>query len=407
MSRTDTAPGYAVIDVETTGLRPARHDRVIEIGIVHLDPAGRITGEWATLVNPERDLGPQHIHGITAADIRHAPTFDQIAGDIADLLRGRVITAHNLQFDVRFIRYEFDRAGITTPLSHDLGICTMTWATQFLPGAPRNLAGCCATAGIPLDGHHEALSDARAAAELLRLYLGRTERPVPWHDLLLPATLADWPGINTTGTPWVRRGVSAERDAHFLARIVDRLPRVPHPRAADAYLALLDQALLDRHISATEADALVGLAADLGLHRADVERLHRDYVTALAQAALADGVVTEEERHELYIIATLLGLSIESADEALSAPPPQAPPELPRFRLTSGDMVVFTGEMDGERDQWESRARQAGYVPHPNITKKVKLLIAADPDSLSSKARKARTYGIPIITPDAFSRMLS
>lgn len=46
-----------------------------------------------------------------------------------------------------------------------------------------------------------------------------------------------------------------------------------------------------------------------------------------------------------------------------------------------------------------------GYVPHPNVTKKVRLLVAADPDTLSGKARKARAYGVPIVTPKAFSRM--
>ncbi|WP_449060555.1 exonuclease domain-containing protein [Planomonospora algeriensis] len=52
------SPGYAVIDVETTGLHPALHDRVIEIGIVHLDPAGHVTGEWSTLLNPGRTSAP-------------------------------------------------------------------------------------------------------------------------------------------------------------------------------------------------------------------------------------------------------------------------------------------------------------------------------------------------------------
>jgi DNA polymerase-3 subunit epsilon len=36
----------------------------------------------------------------------------------------------------------------------------------------------------------------------------------------------------------------------------------------------------------------------------------------------------------------------------------------------------------------------------------VKLLVAADPDTLSGKGRKARDYGIPVITEDAFAGML-
>ncbi|WP_433090310.1 hypothetical protein ACQP1P_40185 [Dactylosporangium sp. CA-052675] len=48
---------------------------MVEIAIVHVDSRGDVESEWCTLVNPERDLGPQHIHGITAAEARVAPRF--------------------------------------------------------------------------------------------------------------------------------------------------------------------------------------------------------------------------------------------------------------------------------------------------------------------------------------------
>ena len=67
------ADGYAVVDVETTGLRPSWSDRVVEIGVVHLDSAGAVTGEWSTLVNPGRDLGPQQLHRSGGA---HPPCSD-------------------------------------------------------------------------------------------------------------------------------------------------------------------------------------------------------------------------------------------------------------------------------------------------------------------------------------------
>ncbi|WP_211591411.1 exonuclease domain-containing protein [Microbispora sp. H10836] len=398
--------GYAVIDVETTGLRPSWHDRIIEIGIVHVAFDGQVTGEWSTLVNPERDLGPQHIHGITASDVRHAPTFEEIAGAAVALLQGRVPVAHNLLFDANFLQYEFARIGVESPRLHDVGVCTMAEARRFLPGAPRNLVGCCAVADIQLDGHHDALIDAHAAAQLLRRYLELCHPDFPWPAALKAAADVTWPSISGTDAVWVRRGVSAERETHFLARILDRLPQAAQATQADSYLALLDQVLLDHRISAAEADALVDLATTLGLYRADLDRLHRDYLTAIARAALADGVVSEAERQELDLVATLLHLPLGAVDDALTdaAGTPGAPTT--RFELPPGALVVFTGEMDDGREAWEQRARQAGYLPHPSVTKKVSLLVAADPDTLSGKARKARAYGIPIVTPDAFARML-
>jgi hypothetical protein len=56
---------YAVIDVETTGLRTSWHDRIIELAVVLVDEHGRVRDEWCSLINPDRDLGLQQIHGIT------------------------------------------------------------------------------------------------------------------------------------------------------------------------------------------------------------------------------------------------------------------------------------------------------------------------------------------------------
>ena len=50
--------GYTVIDVETTGFSPRQHDRIVEIAAVYVSETGQIEGEWATLVNPGRDVGP-------------------------------------------------------------------------------------------------------------------------------------------------------------------------------------------------------------------------------------------------------------------------------------------------------------------------------------------------------------
>ena len=75
--------GFAVINLETTGLFPGGHDRVVEIGIVDLDPSLRLVAEWTTSVNPCRDIGPTNIHGITASEVIDAAVFAEIVGDVA------------------------------------------------------------------------------------------------------------------------------------------------------------------------------------------------------------------------------------------------------------------------------------------------------------------------------------
>lgn len=272
-----------------------------------------------------------------------------------------------------------------------------------------------------MDGHHDALFDARSAAKLLSLYVRKAGRPEPWARLLHDAANRLWPPSASGPVECVRRGVSAIRDRHFLARIVDRLPRVPQPPQADTYLALLDRALLDRHISATEADALVEIAASVGLDRTILDGLHRNYIAELATAAWMDGVVTAEEERDLTLVSELLGLSREDAEAALNAAETAADAAAPttearavtredpswgRFALRRNDLVVFTGQMDLPRETWEQRAYDAGLRTHRSVTRQVRLVVSADPDSLSGKARQARDYGIPIVGCEAFERML-
>src|SRR5690606_42030782 len=102
VGQTVRVPGFAVVDLETTGFSPRLGDRVAEVAVVLVDDAGRVEDEWCTLVNPERDLGPQHVHGIAAADVALAPTFDLVAPALLHLLAGRVLVAHNAAVDTRF-----------------------------------------------------------------------------------------------------------------------------------------------------------------------------------------------------------------------------------------------------------------------------------------------------------------
>jgi DNA polymerase-3 subunit epsilon len=394
--------------VETTGLHPGWHHRVAEVAVVQLDLNGRVVGEWCTLVNPERDLGPQHIHGITAAEARRSPRFDEIAGDLFTRLAGNLIVGHNVSFDIRFLAAEFARLGMTVPLDDTISLCTMSLSSRYLTSTARSLAMCCAAAGIQLDNAHSALHDARATAALMAHFLQAAGRPEPWRNQW-QAALRKWPGMPAPSGREVRRGKGTTR-SHFLARLIDGLPRVPHPPRANEYLAVLDRALLDRHLSATEQDELVAVAQDLGLSRGDTHQLHRRYLLALAERAWADGLVTDVERHDLRQVTMLLALPEDEVDLALAATrvtTGRDTPVLGDFQLRSGDCVVFTGQMTLPREVWTERAIEAGLGVHNNVTKTTKLVVAADPDSLSGKAKKAHTYRIPVVAEHAFASFLA
>jgi DNA polymerase III epsilon subunit family exonuclease len=160
---------FAVIDVETTGLRP-RHDRVIEIAVVRCASDGQPISEWSTLVDPGRDPGPTRVHGIAASDLIGAPTFTDALAALRSHLEGAVIVAHNLSFDAAFIAHEFRRSGAEP--HRGLGLCTLELARTTLSGEEGySLAACARALGIAQPLAHRALADTRVTAGVLQALL--------------------------------------------------------------------------------------------------------------------------------------------------------------------------------------------------------------------------------------------
>lgn len=405
-------PGYAVIDLETTGFSPAKHHRVVEIGVVRVSPSGVIEGEWSTLVNPGRDIGNSHIHGITATDIVSAPSFRDITPTLIQDLVGRTVVAHNASFDLRFLEAELQRAGLSLEQLPLRGLCTMQWSSVFLESPSRRLEDCCTSCGIQLSGAHSALGDAHATAQLLGHYLSLLDGSpqLPWQDDIDHSHVYPWPTITTVSTASLLERDTARRARPdtWLDRIISRMPRSADVRA-DSYLATLERALIDGVLAEHEKDELVEVATGLGLTRDQVLDLHSTYLVAMAGVALADHIVTPAEREDLDRVARMLGLRPTDVDSALSTAQSGAGTvslvESATIALEPGDRVVFTGAMKRDRSSWEEFARSRGYVPG-TVTKSTRLVVAADPNSQSGKAAKARSYGIPIITEEAFAHLV-
>ena len=193
----DRRPGFAVVDLETTGFSPYS-ERIVEVAVVVLDADGAELDAFCTLLDPERDPGPTHVHGITSEMLVGAPTFGEVHPYLVGLLSGRVVVGHNVdRFDLAFLLAECRRlggdelvpAGVTT-----LDTLRVAQAFVDLPGKAR-LVDCCDHYRLSWDDHHSALGDARVTAELLgamRGELGDDVVGVP--DLLIEAGGRSWPG---------------------------------------------------------------------------------------------------------------------------------------------------------------------------------------------------------------------
>lgn len=160
---------FAVVDLETTGGTP-ENGRVTEIGIVLLDDF-EVVGTYQTLLDPGMPIQPfvQKLTGITDEMINGQPQFSAVAEEVAELLKGRIFVAHNVQFDSKFLRAELRRCCIKMDPPR---LCTVKLTRRFFPGLPSySLHNLIMSLELPDFNHHRALADAMAAAELLKLCL--------------------------------------------------------------------------------------------------------------------------------------------------------------------------------------------------------------------------------------------
>lgn len=382
--------GYTVIDLETTGLSPQRSDRIVELGVVYVSSTGQIQDEWGTLINPQRDMGATEIHGIKASDVLEAPTFAEVAPYLMRALAGRVIVAHNARFDLAFLEAEFRRLGAQMGPNPPC-VCTMEWSARYVSGSSRKLGACCAAAGLQVTSAHSALGDAHAVAELLSFFLQKSHGRPGWQQTLVDAPRHGWPTY-TGAMPKIHM---CPRQAHepppdsWLDRVTSTMPRIENP-ATEAYVDVLERALLDGYLSAHEKRDLVEVARQFGLQRHDLAAIHTAYFKALATIAWADDVVTLDEQMQLSQVAAALGIPMHEPRRSLKRLRARRPHSNCRI-CNSREEIEWSspGELSMPRDSWVERIAVLGMT-HGTITKATRVVVAADPDSLSGKQKDAR-----------------
>jgi DNA polymerase-3 subunit epsilon len=171
---------WIAFDLETTGL-VAEIDRVVEIGAVRFDAAGRELGRFERLVNPERPMSPaaEAIHGISDADLAGAATARSVLAEFVAFIGDRPtapLLAHNAAFDARFLGQELERAGLPAP-GHPV-IDTLALARRRIPELSNHrLDTLAALLDLNVSDRHRALADGLRVKGLW-IALGGPSEPV-------------------------------------------------------------------------------------------------------------------------------------------------------------------------------------------------------------------------------------
>lgn len=189
------------IDTETTGLDPhnlTEPDRIMEVAAVEfkLDAGLRILSvkPYHQLIHPERLIPRKatQVTGITDDHVKDAPRFVERATEVRRLMQDAIIVAHNLPFDLGFLRMELERAGLSWPRTR-VEIDTLTLSQRRMSELKVHKLGEVARAlGVPLDNAHRATDDAEACGRVLIEMAKRFDAPgevepfADWADGLCP-----------------------------------------------------------------------------------------------------------------------------------------------------------------------------------------------------------------------------
>ena len=170
---TSFMPTFNAIDVETAN---ADRASICQIGIVHVRD-GEIVDRWQTLVNPEDWFDPWNvgIHGIDEDDVRGSPTMPEVRDELRRRLRGSILVSHTsfdrVAFERAMTRYRLEQLQVTWLDSAK--IVRRAWPEKYgqRGWGLKNVAW---DLGISFR-HHDALEDARAAAEIVLRACAETE----------------------------------------------------------------------------------------------------------------------------------------------------------------------------------------------------------------------------------------
>ncbi|WP_457798490.1 DNA polymerase III subunit epsilon [Methylocystis sp. S23] len=213
-----------VFDTETTGLDPAKGDRVVEIGaveILNLIPTGRV---FHVYIDPERDMPEEafRVHGLSREFLSQHRKFREIAQEFVDFIEDSPMVAHNAEFDARFVNAEFAMLNLP-PLASARIVDTLAMARRLHPGSPASLDALCQRYGVDLSRRdkHGALLDAGLLAEVYAELRGGRQAALSLATVSVARRAKTGELLRARPEPLPSRLTAAEAEAHraFIAAL--------------------------------------------------------------------------------------------------------------------------------------------------------------------------------------------
>jgi ATP-dependent DNA helicase DinG len=236
----------AILDLETTGLASDAEAEILEFGALLIDPGAKRVVTLSTLLRPGRPLprAVMRLTGLQDADVRDAPLLAELAPTFRAALAGRVIVAHNADFERSFLSKFVDPELAKASYLDTLDLLALTY-----PDAPDLRLESFTRILLDTEERHRALDDALDTARVMcrvgsGSLRGENRYEVARRALERFAPASDW--LSLIRAPGER--FEATQESQFVEIGDTREPPVPFDEQAIAS-ALADEARGRRHFS--------------------------------------------------------------------------------------------------------------------------------------------------------------
>ena len=354
------------LDTETTGLHPGT-DRIVQIGAVALHGSAIETVDvFERMVDPGMPIPPSSsaIHGITDDDVRSAGSAREALPALTLWIGQRLVIGWSIGFDLAMLKAEHVRCD--TPWNPYRSLCVRQLTALLAPGLPDpSLDATARWLGIGIEGRHEAVGDARAAAQIYTALVPRLaeqgivtlaqaeraclaltaqieeEARAGWHPVIAESRLR-------TADPKTFSRIDSFPFRHRVRDIMSTPPAVVDPdmRLADALRLVVGRKISSVFV-AFESDGDTGILTERDIVRA-IDSLGPGALNKPVGRFAARPLVTVQDSEFIYRANTLLTinryrhLGVVSANGVLVG----AVSARDLLKQRAGEAILFAGEID-------------------------------------------------------------
>ncbi|WP_026560556.1 exonuclease domain-containing protein [Bacillus sp. J37] len=164
-----------VFDIETTGFYPDQGDQIISIGAIKVKGDEIKEREtFYSLVRSEKKISEEisQLTGLTNKELDHAPLLSEALFEFFQFTQDYTLVAHHANHEKNFLQHASWKL-YRAPFKHRLVDMSFLYRIAEPDQKLVTLEECCEHNGIPIQGRHHALYDAKLTAELWSIYVNK------------------------------------------------------------------------------------------------------------------------------------------------------------------------------------------------------------------------------------------